>query len=171
MKSGDWLFGVVLLLALLLRWRSRHLRVELLLGLAFGVLWEGLFSDFWTYDADRFGMFAARDIPVAILAGWPALFLSGMAVAERLGRIAGKYTAGRLGDWSQIVWDTVAFTAVGVMLETLGIQLHLWHYEPGLAWNVLPGLAISAFAAFAYASIGIFIPTAVRHWREHLSSP
>jgi hypothetical protein len=139
-----------------------------MLGLAFGVLWEGLFSDFWTYDPHRFGVFAARDIPVAILAGWSALFLAGMALAERLGRITRKYTTGRLGDWSQIVWDTIAFTTVGVMLETLGIQLHLWYYEPGLVWHVLPGLAISSFAAFAYASIGIFIPTAVRHWRETL---
>jgi hypothetical protein len=137
------------------------------LGLGFGVLWEVLFSDFWSYDTHRFGVFAGLDIPVAILAGWSALFLSGMAAAEYLGHLAGKYTD-RLGAWSQVVWDTIAFTVLGVALETLGIQLHLWRYEPGLAWDILPGLAISVFAAFAYASIGIFIPTALRHWRSRL---
>jgi hypothetical protein len=136
--------------------------------LGFGVLWEGLFSDFWTYDTGKFGAFAALDIPIAILAGWAALFLVGMALADWLGDVAGKYTVDRVGAWSQVVWDTIAFTAAGVTLETLGIHLRLWHYEPGLAWDILPGLAISVFAAFAYASIGIFIPTALRHWRMSL---
>ncbi len=138
-----------------------------MLGLAFGVLWERLFSEFWTYDPRLFGLFAGRDVPVAILAGWSALFLAGMAIADGLGDAARKHTAERLGAWSQVVWDTIAFTLVGITLETLGIHLHLWRYEPGLAWNLLPGLAISVFAAFAYATIGIFVPTALRFWREH----
>ncbi|MGH2348546.1 MAG: hypothetical protein ACRDFT_03650 [bacterium] len=73
-----------------------------------------------------------------------------------------------MGAWSQVVWDTIAFTVIGVALETLGIQLRLWRYEPGLAWDILPGLAISVFAAFAYASIGIFVPTALRNWRRQV---
>lgn len=165
MALADWLFGGALCLAWLTRRRTPFWRAELLLGLGFGALWERLFSDFWTYNPQHFGVFIQPNLPLAMIAFWAALFVGGMGLAEGLSRsrLLLASVPGR-----DLVWDVLAFASLGIAMESVGLYLSFWRYDAGLSLGVLPLLQVSTFAALGYISIGVFIPTSLRHWRAHL---
>jgi len=168
MRLGDWLFmGGVCLVLLTLR-RRPYLWAELALALGFGALWERLFSNFWTYNPSGFGLFAAANLPVAMLAYWIVLLLGGMAISARLTAGLGSRLPAASGPWSDVPWDVCAFAILGMTMETLGLRLGLWRYEAGLSLGLVPGLGISVFAALGYISIGSLVPTSIRFWRRYL---
>jgi hypothetical protein len=132
--------------------------------LGFGVLWERLFSDFWTYSPQRFGFLLEPNLPLAMIAYWAALFVGGMALSES----AARGDVPRAAPWIQLFWDIVMFAGLGIAMESVGLHLGLWRYEAGLSLGVLPVLQVSSFAALGYVTIGAFIPTSLRHWRTSL---
>jgi len=167
-RSAEWLYFGVLCLAWVLRRRTVYWRAELLLGLGFGALWERLFFDFWTYSPERFGIFVAPNLPLAMIGYWAALFIGSMALGEAAARAIPLPVP---PPWRQLLWDVVAFAAVGIAMESVGLHLGLWQYNAGLSLGVVPLLRVSTFAALGYVAIGVFIPTSLRHWREHLIPP
>jgi len=136
--------------------------------LSFGALWERLFSDFWTYSPQRFGVFVVPNLPLAMIAYWAGLFIGGMALADAAGRrIALPVPA----PWRQFLWDVTAFAVVGIAMESLGLYLGLWQYNAGLSLGMVPLLRVSTFAALGYVAIGMFIPTSLRYWRSRAPAP
>ncbi len=132
------------------------------------MLWESLFSGFWTYNPGAFGFFVAPNMPLAILAGWIALMLGGMALSEHLVAGFGSRLPGGDGPWRDVPWDVGAFGFLGIGVETLGQYLGLWQYNAGLALGLVPVLGISVFAALAFISVGSLVPTSVRFWCRQL---
>ncbi len=169
MRLGDWLFMAGLCWALLARRRVAYLGSEATLALGFGVLWERLFSDFWTYSPYGFGFFVTRNLPVAMLGYWMAFLLGGLALSERLTAAFGPRLPAGDGPWRHVPWDVCALMLLGVAMETLGLRLGLWRYDAGLSLGVVPGLGISVFAALGYLSIASLVPTSIRFWRRHLA--
>ncbi len=141
------------------------------MGLAFGALWERLFSDFWTYNPHAFAFFVTANLPGAILAGWIAFLLGGLALSERLVTCLERRLPAGNGPWRDVPWDVCAFAFVGITMETFGLRLGLWRYDAGLTLGFVPGLGISVFAALAFISFGSLVPTSVRFWRRHLALP
>lgn len=171
MLWGDWLTAGGLLLALAARRRSPHRAAELVLSLCFGALWEWLFFDFWTYDPARFGVFVAPRLPAGIVATWGTLLTGGLALSDRLAALAVRGRGEGPSPRLVAACDALAVTVLGCVMETLGLRLGLWRYEPGLARAALPGVGISAFAALGFVAIGILVPTSLRFWRQQLRAP
>lgn len=161
-----WAFGQIpLYLYLFKKFGNRNVAGDILAGTMIGCFIEFATEPLWDY---HFKVVIYKDIPIAVLLGWGALFTLVTAFSEKLYKVILKKDSILHYDKRIFIFDVIAAAIVAFPLETMGLKAGIWDYNYDMLqwnWGTVPFFEMPYEALFGYCLLMLIAPTFVRYWQ------
>jgi len=139
---------------------------DIIIALIFGIIWESLSTDFWSYHIKIAEWSFLNIFPVIMILFWMIVLLLSLFISESLYKTFFHQTKIPIFEKRLYLIDILCFGIIGTLLELTLYSLGGFEYNQELRWRMFPLLNLPNNAVVGYFGIGIFIPTMIRYYRR-----
>lgn len=139
---------------------------DIIIAFIFGVMWESLSTDFWSYNIKIAEWSFFNVFPIIMILFWIIVLLLSLFISESLYKTIFHKNNIPIFDKRLYLIDILCFGIIGTFLELILYSLGGFDYNQELRWRFFPMIGLPNNAVVGYFGIGIYVPTMIRYYRR-----